>query len=329
MADTDPRLPVTLLTGFLGAGKTTLVNRILTRPDGEPTAVLVNEFGDVPIDGDLVVSADEEVVELANGCVCCTVRGDLVTSLEGLLARRRRRIRRRPFERLLIETSGLASPGPVVQTLLVEPALAAETRPAGVVTLTHAARVVTELEQHPEVAEQVGYADVLVLNHADRVTPEEEEAARAALVAVNGRARLHRTVRADVDAGGLLREAQSASDTAEATTAATISTRGGRVHGHTSGAATVVLRSERPLRLDPLKMWLTFLTTRRGHELWRLKGLLRCAGHAEPVVVQAVYQWLELGPGEGEPPAESRLVLIGRDLDAEELERGWRACLDS
>ena len=309
--------PVLVVTGFLGSGKTTLINRVLAERHGERIAVVVNEFGDVPIDGRLVVSSDEEVVELANGCVCCTVRGDLVDTLRELLARRRRKLfKSRPFERLLIETSGLASPGPVAQTLLIEPELAQELAPATVVALANAERVPLQLVEHPEVEEQVGYADLLLLNHTDRVDEAGLARAEASLRARNKLAPIERTERSAADLQRLF--ALEAVDRDER-----LSRLPEGVHGHSEGAGTVVLQHTGELDLHRLKMWLQFLANRRTHELWRLKGILACQGEARPVVVQGVYQWLEIGPGEGEPPERSSLVLIGRDLDEEELRRGW------
>ncbi len=315
-----PRVPVLLLAGFLGSGKTTLLNRILTAEGGARTAVIVNEFGEVPIDGKLVVRRDEEVVELANGCICCTVRGDLAETLHRLLARRRRRLfRGAPFERLVIEASGLASPGPAVQTLQLDAELAAALRVEGVVTLAHAAHVARQMAEHPEAAEQVAYADAVVLNHADAASAAELDAAEAAVRAANAHAPVVRAVRAEVDLDALLAAAPVAARAPERDPAAAAP--------HTCGVGTVVLSTERPVSLHALKMWLHFVAARRTWELMRVKGLLRCPESAPPVVVQGVYQMLELGPGEGPPPAESVVVLIGRDLDRAELEAGFARCL--
>lgn len=308
------RVPVHVLTGFLGAGKTTLLNRLLTDRHGERIAVLVNEFGDVPIDGRLVVRSTEELIELANGCVCCTIRGDLARSLGGLFAPRPWALRRKPFSRVVIETSGLASPGPVLQTLVLEPELAAAARPAGVVALTHAARIAEELERHPEAREQLGYADLILLNHCDRTDASGRDGAEAAIRRLNALAPIRRTERADVTLDDVLALAPLVSAEIDLE----------RVHApHTPGAGTLVLRTEEPLDLHTLKLWLRFLASRRTHEIWRMKGILRCKGRDEAVVVQAVYQWLEIGPGEEPAPGSSVLVVIGRDLDAGELQRGW------
>jgi G3E family GTPase len=314
------RLPVSLLTGFLGAGKTTLVNRVLRELHGERIAVLVNEFGAVGIDGRLVVSSQDNLVELVNGCVCCEVRGDLREAVVGLLRRRRRRLfRAQPFERLLVETSGLANPGPVLQTFLLDAELAAETRSDGVVTLVHAGAGGEVLERHPEAASQVGYADCILLNHADLATEEALAALEEELGRRNSLAPVYRTRHAELAVErilGLASGERQLQKLREAPAGA----------AHTEGAASVVLRATGPLDLHRLKMWIQFVSARRVHELWRVKGVVRCADHPRPVVVQGVHQWLELGPGEGEAPAESVLVLIGRGLDRDELERGWVVC---
>jgi G3E family GTPase len=312
----DSRVPVHVLTGFLGAGKTTLLNRLLNEPHGARIAVLVNEFGDVPIDGRLVVRAHEELIELANGCVCCTIRGDLARALIDLFARRRRRIRRQPFDAIVIETSGLASPGPVLQTLIVEPELAQQAQPMGVVALTHAAEIAQQLERHAEAREQLGYADLILLNHTDRAGPDALAAAEKAIRSHNAIAPLERTQRAEIALERVFGLRPSASAVIDPE----------RVHAaHTEGAGTVVLRSDAPLDLHALKLWLQFLATRRTHEIWRLKGILACREERRSVVVQGVYQWLEIGAGDEVPPTTSVLVLIGRDLDEAELQRGWAA----
>jgi G3E family GTPase len=320
------RVPVTLLAGFLGSGKTTLLNRILTERHGERIAVVVNEFGEVGIDGDLVVGSREDVVQLVNGCLCCTVRGDLAATITSLVARRGRRLLGRlAFDRIVIEASGMASPGPVAQTLELVPELSETVALDAVVMLVHAGHVAHQLREHPAVAEQVGYADRILLNACDLAGEAELEEAERLLRAANAVAPIERAVRAEVDVGELL-------------AVATRDPGGWKLEGerdpgevvHTSGEGavrTVTLSADEPVDIHRLKMWLQFVAARRTHELLRAKGLLACEGFDHPVVVQGVYQLLELGPGPGERPERSVLVLIGRDLDSDELERGWRNVL--
>jgi len=317
MVGNDAKLPVKILAGFLGSGKTTLVNRLLTEPNAGQLAVLVNEFGDVGIDGRLVVAAEEDLVELANGCVCCTVRGDLERGLVQLLERRSRLLRRAPFDGVLIEGSGLASPGPIAQTLQIVPELQAQLELAGIITLAHAGHIVGQLAQYPEAVDQVGYADLIVLNHADRASAEELAAAERALVEINHAATIFTTERARLDfetLNGL--QHRDLGDLPRVSVGE---------HKHTSGVTTLVLTSDEPLDIHRVKMWLRFLETRPDGEVLRIKGILACEGQGRPVVVQGVYQWLEIGPGEGPVPERSELVLIGKGFPKAELERGWLA----
>ena len=198
------RIPVTLLSGFLGSGKTTLANRILTEQHNQRVAVIVNEFGDVGIDGSLVVSSEDNVVELSNGCICCTVRNDLAETLRDLLQRRDQASQTAPFERVLIEASGMASPGPAVQTLLVDPQLSSNFQLDGVITMAHAQHIARQLGEHPEASDQVGYADRIVINHCDQCEPSEVEAAETAIRACNSDAEVMRSTRAEVDIASLL-----------------------------------------------------------------------------------------------------------------------------
>ena len=317
----DPRVRVTLLSGFLGSGKTTLLNRILSEHHGERFAVIVNEFGEVGIDGSLVKHADEEVVELNNGCLCCTVRGDLAETIDGLLARReRKRIGRLDFDRILIEASGLASPGPIAQTLEIVPELRERVVLDGIVTLARASSIESELETYHEAEEQVGYADHIVLNGCDLVEAAELEQIEARLRERNGLAPIHRAVRAELPLEALL-----AVGTRDPERWAKLVEAASDHAAHHESVGTIALRTDEVLDLHRLKMWLQFLAKDRSHEILRLKGIFHCLGFENAVVVQGVYQWLELGPLEAPPPDESVLVIIGRNLDMEQLERGWTA----
>lgn len=321
------RVPVTLLTGFLGAGKTTLLNRLIDAPECGRVAVIVNEAGEVALDGKLVVGTTEEIVELREGCVCCTVRGDLSVAVGRLLDRRGRWFRGIKFDRILVECSGLASPGPVVQTFLLDPRLAGETRVDGVIALASAADIARQLDERAEAAEQLAYADRIVLNHVDRA--KDVPGALARVRGVNPGAPVDMAVRAAVDPAPLLELGGGEPERwALAGGLDGASPSGPALAHHASAPGTaspVVLRHDGPIELEKLKFFLQFVAARKTWSLMRLKGIFRCPDLARAVVAHGVYQWLELGPGSMAPPAESVLLLIGRGLDRDELTRGWAA----
>ena len=190
---TSGKTPVTVLTGYLGAGKTTLLNRILSEDHGKRYAVIVNEFGEVGIDNDLIVGADEEVFEMNNGCVCCTVRGDLIRVVSGLMKRKG------GFDAIIIETTGLADPGPVAQTFFVDDDVRAKTQLDSVTAVVDAKHLPLRLADSKEAAEQVAFADQIILNKTDLVTPAELAAVEAAVRKINPLAPIHRAQRANVD----------------------------------------------------------------------------------------------------------------------------------
>jgi G3E family GTPase len=188
----DPRTPVTVLTGFLGAGKTTLLNRILTEQHGKRIAVIENEFGEIGIDHDLVIGADEEIFEMNNGCICCTVRGDLIRILGNLMKRKDR------FDYILIETTGLADPGPVVQTFFMDDEMKQRLRVDGIVTLVDARHIVQHIDDAPEAQEQIAFADVILLNKTDLVSADDLDALETRMRQINTQARIERTQQAQV-----------------------------------------------------------------------------------------------------------------------------------
>ncbi|MFZ4533292.1 MAG: CobW family GTP-binding protein, partial [Alsobacter sp.] len=197
-AASDGKIPVTVLTGYLGAGKTTLLNRILTEPHGKKYAVIVNEFGEIGIDNDLVVGADEEVFEMNNGCICCTVRGDLIRIIEGLMKRRGK------FDAIIVETTGLADPAPVAQTFFVDQDVSDKARLDAVVTVADAKWLIERLADATEAKNQIAFADVILLNKTDLVTPQELAEVERRIRAINPYATLHKTQRSAVPLDAVL-----------------------------------------------------------------------------------------------------------------------------
>src|SRR5438270_7807085 len=186
------KIPVTVLTGYLGAGKTTLLNRILSEPHGQRYAVIVNEFGEIGIDNDLIVGADEEVFEMNNGCICCTVRGDLVRIIDGLMRRKGR------FDAIIVETTGLADPAPVAQTFFLDESVGRKAKLDAVVTVADAKWLEQRLQDAPEAKNQIAFADVIVLNKIDLVSPHALEELEARIRGINPYAKLHRSERCQV-----------------------------------------------------------------------------------------------------------------------------------
>ncbi len=186
------KIPVTVLTGYLGAGKTTLLNRILSEPHGQKYAVIVNEFGEIGIDNELVVGADEEVFEMNNGCICCTVRGDLVRIIDGLMRRKGK------FDAIIVETTGLADPAPVAQTFFVDESVGRKTRLDAVVTVADAKWLKDRLKDAPEAKNQIAFADVIIINKTDLVSAAELDEVEGRIRAINPYAKVHKTQRCAV-----------------------------------------------------------------------------------------------------------------------------------
>ena len=341
-------IPVTVLTGYLGAGKTTLLNRILTEDHGRRYAVIVNEFGEVGIDNDLVVDTDEEVFEMNNGCVCCTVRGDLIRVLSGLM--RRQTANKRAFDAIIVETTGLADPGPVAQTFFVDEDVRARTRLDSVTTVVDAKHVLLRLADSREAREQVAFADQIVLNKTDLVD-------EAALVEVERRLRrlnllapIHRAQRSNVDLAMILeRGGFDLERILELEPEFLNPAHGeeGHVHDETCGhdhhherahgghahedqdIAGVSLTSERPLDGRRVTQWLNTLLQLQGPDILRAKGILDVKGEDRRLVFQAVHMIMEGDLQRPWKPGErrySRMVFIGRNLDRAGLEAGLKAC---
>ena len=348
MSDAQTQIPVTVLTGYLGAGKTTLLNRILSENHGKRYAVIVNEFGEIGIDNDLIVESDEEIYEMNNGCVCCTVRGDLIRVVEGLMKRPGR------FDAILVETTGLADPVPVAQTFFMDDDVRTKTKLDAVVALVDAKHLPLRLKDSKEAEDQIAFADVVVLNKTDLVTPEELEKVEATIRAINPAAKIHRTQRSGVALNEVLdRGAFDLSRALENDPHFLEAHDHDHDHDHDHGHdhhhhdhdghdhhhhhasdihdVTVKSVSLRGGEMDPKKFfpWIEKVTQMEGPNILRLKGIIALKGDEDRYVLQGVHMILEgdhqRAWKDGEKH-ESRLVFIGRDLDAERLRKSFEAC---
>jgi G3E family GTPase len=315
------QIPVTVLTGYLGAGKTTLLNRILAENHGQKYAVVINEFGELGVDNDLVVNADEEVFEMNNGCVCCTVRGDLIR-IVGQLVKRKGQL-----DGIIIETTGLADPSPVAQTFFVDDQVKARSRLDAIVTVVDAKHLLARLQDSHEAEEQVAFADVIVLNKTDLVTPEELEGVEARIYSINRSARVLRAQRADVPIGEVLD--RGSFDLGRILEKEPDFLSGEDDHEHDEAVTSVSLTSDAPLNRQRFNQWIGTVLMGKGPDLLRTKGILHFAGDDQRFAFQAVHMIADgdyIGPWKAADPRQSRIVFIGRDLNRPELRRGFEAC---
>jgi G3E family GTPase len=316
------KIPVTVLTGYLGAGKTTLLNRILTEQHGKKYAVIVNEFGEVGIDNDLVVGADEEVFEMNNGCICCTVRGDLIRIIEGLMKRRGK------FDAIIVETTGLADPAPVAQTFFVDEDVAAKSRLDAVVTVVDAKWLAERLKDAPEAKNQIAFADVILVNKTDLVSPEALDEVERQIRAINPYAKLHRTVKSEIDLDKVL--GRNAFDLDRILDLAPdFLDESGAHHHHDDEMQSVSFTAG---EVDPEKFmpWINEFTQVEGPKILRSKGILAFKDEPRRFVFQGVHMILDgdlQRPWRDDEKRQSKIVFIGRDLDRQAIKKAFEACL--
>jgi G3E family GTPase len=350
-ASQSEKIPVTVLTGYLGAGKTTLLNRILSEPHGKKYAVIVNEFGEIGIDNDLVVGADEEVFEMNNGCICCTVRGDLVRILDGLMRRKGK------FDAIIVETTGLADPAPVAQTFFIDENVGKKTRLDAVVTVADAKWLTERLKDAPEAKNQIAFADVILLNKTDLVSRDELADVEARIRGINPYARVHKTQRAQIPLNEVLgRNAFDLDRILDIEPDFLESddhdhdhhhdhdhghhhhdhdhghkhAHGGLKHYHDEDMQSISLNTDKPLNPDKFFPWVQELVQTEGPNILRCKGILSFKDDDRRFVFQGVHMILDgdhQRPWQDGEKRQSRAVFIGRNLPGKKITEGFESCV--
>ncbi len=318
------QIPVTVLTGYLGAGKTTLLNRILSENHGRKFAVIVNEFGELGIDAGLVVDAQEEIYEMNNGCVCCNVRGDLIRIVGGLIKRRGQ------FDGILVETTGLAEPAPVIQTFYMDDETRERTQLDAIVTVVDARHFAEQSQKTKEAIRQVVYANVVLVNKVDLVDKDALDVCMEKIRSINPGAEIIPTNRCDAPIDRILNK--NAFDiTKMMANDPFFLMPDGHVHDHNGEIKSISLSIPGTVNLDAFQEFIGKLLEEQGQDILRSKGILELAGTDLRFVFQGVHMLAEMSYGtpwkEGEPRG-SRVVFIGRGLDKDALNAAFSACAE-
>lgn len=312
------KIPVTVITGYLGAGKTTLLNRILSEKHDKNYAVIVNEFGEIGIDGSLVVGADEDIFEMSNGCICCSVRGDLIETVDNLLASGRQ------LDAIIIETTGLADPAPVAQTFLQEDNVRSKTQLDAILTVVDAKHLTVELEASREAKEQIAFADIILLNKIDLISGTGS--LKAQVKSINPLAKLYETDHCQIDLDLLLSQNAFALDRTLVKDPDFLSPH--HHHHHDSDVQSFSLQADRPLDRQLFFSWMQWVLEHFGMDMLRTKGIMSFVNEEERFVVQGVHQLIEgvaQRPWNADEPRISQLVFIGRNLPKAIIEEGFYA----
>ena len=330
MAGYDALIPVNVITGFLGSGKTTVLARLLKSPRLRDTAVLINEFGEVGLDHHLIEHARESTLLLENGCICCSIRGDLKDALRDLFSRSERG-EIPPFRRVVIETSGLSDPVPIAYTIMAEPVLQHHFRLANIITVVDAVNGAGQLKAYPESVKQAAIADRFVITKTDICSPETASSLQAALARINRAAGVYIAAEGELDPGQLLSEDINAPDAKRAEIDRWLGGHGedeSAGHRHDSGITSFNLWFEGALDWTAFGIWMTMLLNRHGEDVLRIKGMLNVAGVADPVLINGV-QHVVHPPSHlnGWPDADrrSRIVFIVRGVSRASIEASLAA----
>ncbi|MEC2072250.1 CobW family GTP-binding protein [Alkalihalophilus marmarensis] len=323
----QPKIPVTILTGYLGAGKTTLLNRILTEKHQKKIAVIVNEYGEVGIDNQLVVDSEEEIVEMNNGCICCTVRGDLIKILRTLHYSMEQG--RMHFDQVIIETTGLADPAPVAQTFFVDELLSDVFEVDSIITVVDSKHITKHLDKKDEAQEQIAFADVIIFNKQDLIREEEIMKLEARVSQMNPTAKRLYAENCQIPLGDILNIHTFNVDHKLNVNPHFLDDHH---HHHDDRVSSIAFTEERPLDMGKVDRWMSYLVQEKGEDLLRYKGILNIEGMKERIVFQGLHMLFTGKPDKKWSEGEKRkteLVFIGRNLDKIELENQFRECISS